>query len=101
MISRLVEAYDGLNKQEEDYIRVIRDIIQQQIGEYAKESKKDTNEQNDEESTAEDIIKEVDEIEKNAIAASQKHDLLLSTIKDRLEKAWNMTFSLYLIVSYF
>jgi hypothetical protein len=82
----LVEAYDGLNKQEEDYIRVIREIIQQQVVEYAKESKKDTNEKGDEESTAEDIIREVDEIEKDAIAASQKHDLLISTIKERLEK---------------
>lgn len=82
----MVEAYDGLNKQEEDYIRVIREIIQQQVVEYAKESKKDTNEKGDEESTAEDIIREVDEIEKDAIAASQKHDLLISTIKERLEK---------------
>jgi hypothetical protein len=41
----LVDAYDSLNKQEEDYIRVIRDIIQKQVIQYANEVKKDKNEQ--------------------------------------------------------
>jgi len=89
MISKLVEAFDSLNKQEEDYIKVIRDIIQQQVGEYAKEFNKSKNEnkaEEGEENTADDIIKEVDQIEKDAIAASEKHDFLISTIKQRLEK---------------
>jgi hypothetical protein len=34
----LVEAFDALNKQEDDYIRVIRDIIQQRVSQYATES---------------------------------------------------------------
>lgn len=96
----MVDAYDALGKQEEDYIRVIRDIINQRVMEYAKESNKDKNQtgkcfkfsnqtsflDDDELNTAEEIIKEVDEIEKDAIAASEKHDLLVSTIKERLEK---------------
>jgi hypothetical protein len=35
----------------------------------------------------------VDEIEQNAIAASQKYDLLVSTLKDRLEKVRTIYYS--------
>lgn len=40
-ITKLVEAYDGLNKQEEEYIQVIRELIQQKVVQYTNEVKKD------------------------------------------------------------
>lgn len=43
MIERLVESYDALNRQEEDYIKVIRGIIQQRVVEYGNEARKDQN----------------------------------------------------------
>jgi hypothetical protein len=33
-------------------------------------------------------MKEVDQIEKDAIVASEKHDMLLSTLGERLEKVF-------------
>ncbi|KAI6201024.1 hypothetical protein M3Y96_00797400 [Aphelenchoides besseyi] len=84
VIVSLVNSFDSLSRQEEEYIQVIRNIIQQGVVNYAQENKK--KEESQQSDSVKKFIEEVDEIERNAIAASEKHDNLLSTMQQRLEK---------------
>ncbi|KAI6235831.1 hypothetical protein M3Y95_00093300 [Aphelenchoides besseyi] len=87
VIVSLVNSFDSLSRQEEEYIQVVRNIIQQGVVNYAQENKKKEEPQQPENSdSVKKFIEEVDEIERNAIAASEKHDNLLSTMQQRLEK---------------
>lgn len=47
VLVNLVNSFDALNRQEDDYIRVIREIIQNKISDYAE--KKNASEKSEEE----------------------------------------------------
>ncbi|CAD5210936.1 unnamed protein product [Bursaphelenchus okinawaensis] len=95
---QLVEAYDKLKIQEDEYLTVLKDIIQQHFGEYRaektkveKEREREENgepvERTEEEQRAlDEFLKEVDEVESSAKAAYDKNEELMAKLREKLEQ---------------
>ncbi|CAD5221694.1 unnamed protein product [Bursaphelenchus xylophilus] len=98
LIGQLVEAYDKLKIQEDEYLTVLKDIIQQHFVEYKAEKTRVEKEREAEETVLQPVrteeeqklldefLKEIDEVEESARAAYDRNEELMNKLREKLEQ---------------